>query len=84
MPRPRSAAEARWLSRVQRDSDADSDADGLQPILTAREAAALLRISLSTLYKHVSEGRYASAVIRGRPLRFLRDELIACVRAERR
>lgn len=46
------------------------------PILTPEEAATLLRIKVSTLYRHVSEGRYAAAVKRGKPLRFWRDRLI--------
>lgn len=48
----------------------------LPPILTPEEAAGLLRIKLSTLYRHASEGRYGSAVKRGKPLRFWRDRLI--------
>ena len=46
------------------------------PILTPEEAAGLLRLKLSTVYRHVSEGRYNSAVKRGKPLRFWRDRLI--------
>ncbi len=46
------------------------------PILTPEEAARLLRIKVSTLYRHVSEGRYGGAVKRGKPLRFWRDRLI--------
>jgi len=46
------------------------------PILIPEEAARLLRLQVSTLYRHVSEGRYASAVKRGKPLRFFRDRLI--------
>ncbi|RIK67109.1 MAG: DNA-binding protein [Planctomycetota bacterium] len=45
-------------------------------ILTPQEAAGLLRLKLSTLYRHVSEGRYAAAVRRGKPLRFWRDRLV--------
>lgn len=45
-------------------------------ILTPQEAAGLLRLKLSTLYRHVSEGRYGSAVRRGKPLRFWRDRLV--------
>ena len=40
------------------------------------EAAMLLRLKLSTLYRHVSEGKYSSAVKRGKPLRFWRDRLV--------
>ncbi len=46
------------------------------PLLTVQEAAALLRLKVSTVYRHVSEGRYASAVRRGKPLRFHRDRLV--------
>lgn len=46
------------------------------PILTLEEAALLLRLKPSTLYRHISEGRYASAVKRGKPVRFWRDRLI--------
>lgn len=46
------------------------------PVLTPGEAARLLRIKVSTLYRHVSEGRYRAAVKRGKPLRFWRDRLI--------
>ncbi len=48
----------------------------LPPILTPQEAADLLRIKVSTLYRHVSEGRYHPAVKRGKPLRFWRDRLL--------
>lgn len=49
---------------------------GLPLIMTPLEAANLLRIKISTLYRHVSEGKYASAVRRGKPLRFFRERLI--------
>jgi hypothetical protein len=48
----------------------------LPPILTPQEAAGLLRLKLSTLYRHACEGRYSGAVKRGKPLRFWRDRLI--------
>lgn len=48
----------------------------IPPVLLPQEAANLLRIKVSTLYRHVSEGRYAMAVKRGKPLRFWRDRLI--------
>ncbi|HEY1687030.1 MAG TPA: hypothetical protein VGG19_19885 [Tepidisphaeraceae bacterium] len=48
----------------------------IPPILTPHEAADLLRLKLSTLYRHACEGRYASAIKRGKPLRFWRDRLI--------
>jgi len=48
----------------------------LPPVMTPIEAAMLLRLKLSTLYRHVSEGRYSGAVKRGKPLRFWRDRLV--------
>ncbi len=48
----------------------------LPPILTPEEAAGLLRLKVSTLYRHASEGRYGSAIKRGKPLRFWRDRLV--------
>lgn len=48
----------------------------IPPVLTPEEAARLLRVKISTLYRHVSEGRYRGAVKRGKPLRFWRDRLI--------
>ncbi len=48
----------------------------LPPVLTPEEAAAVLRIKVSTLYRHVSEGRYSGSVKRGKPLRFWRDRLV--------
>ena len=47
-----------------------------QPVLTPEEAAGLLRLKVSTLYRHVSEGRYSGAVKRGKPLRFWRNRLV--------
>ena len=49
---------------------------GYPPVLTPEEAAKLLRIKVSTLYRHVYEGRYHKATKRGKPLRFWRDRLI--------
>jgi hypothetical protein len=48
----------------------------LPPVLLPQEAAALLRLKVTTLYRHVSEGRYNGAVKRGKPLRFWRDRLV--------
>ncbi len=50
--------------------------ENLPPVLIPEEAAAVLRIKISTLYRHVSEGRYSGSVKRGKPLRFWRDRLI--------
>ena len=52
------------------------DATGWPAILTPQEAAGLLRLKVSTLYRHVSEGRYAGSVKRGKPLRFWRNRLV--------
>ena len=57
-------------------NELESALNTLPAIMTPIEAAAVLRIKLSTLYRHVSEGRYNSAVKRGKPLRFWRDRLI--------
>lgn len=46
------------------------------PIMTPQEAADILQLKLSTLYRHISEGRYSKAVKRGKPLRFWRDRLV--------
>ena len=46
------------------------------PTLTPEEAAQLLRLKISTLYRHLSEGKYCGAVKRGKPVRFWRDRLI--------
>ena len=45
------------------------------PIMTVDEAARFLRISKSTLYSRVSQGRYRDAVRRGKPMVFFRDRL---------
>jgi hypothetical protein len=50
--------------------------NNLPPVMIPIEAAMLLRLKLSTLYRHVSEGKYSSAVKRGKPLRFWRDRLV--------
>ena len=49
---------------------------GYPPIMTVDEAARLLRISRSALYKQVARGQYRRAVKRGKPMRFHRDLLI--------
>lgn len=46
-------------------------------ILTPEQAAKLLQVAKTTLYRKVSEGCFTSAVRRGKPLRFWRDRLIA-------
>jgi len=52
------------------------DQQSVPAILIPEEAAELLRIKVSTLYRHVSEGRYSGSVKRGKPLRFWRDRLV--------
>jgi predicted DNA-binding transcriptional regulator AlpA len=46
------------------------------PIMTPNEAAGILQLKVSTLYRHISEGKYGRAVKRGKPLRFWRDRLV--------
>jgi predicted DNA-binding transcriptional regulator AlpA len=53
------------------------DATTYPPILDVHQAAALLQVSIHTVYRAVSEGRFKTAVRRGKPLRFWRDRLIA-------
>lgn len=50
--------------------------NGYPPILVPDEAAGLLRIKTTTLYRHISEGKYRKSVKRGKPLRFWRDRLV--------
>jgi len=64
------------MNRKLRQVELEAALGRFPPILTPQEAANLLRIKISTLYRHVSEGRYGSAVKRGKPLRFWRDRLI--------
>jgi hypothetical protein len=52
------------------------DASKFPAILTPPQAAELLQVALTTLYRKVSEGCFKSAVRRGKPLRFWRDRLI--------
>jgi len=64
------------MNRKLTQTELDAALGKLPPVLTPDEAAQLLRLKLSTLYRHVSEGRYGSAVKRGKPLRFWRDRLV--------
>ena len=57
-------------------TELESALNNLPPVMTPVEAAAVLRIKLSTLYRHVSERRYSGAVKRRKPLRFWRDRLV--------
>lgn len=52
------------------------DAEKYPAILNASQAAELLGIAKSTLYRRVSEGAFRSCVRRGKPLLFWRDRLI--------
>ncbi len=45
-------------------------------ILNPDQAAELLQVAKTTLYRKVSEGSFRAAVRRGKPLRFWRDRLI--------
>jgi hypothetical protein len=47
------------------------------PILSLGEAAELVKLRPQTLKRKVSEGLYAKSVVRGKPLRFWRDRLVA-------
>ena len=53
------------------------DGSAFPPILDVHQAAALLQVSIHTVYRAVSEGRFKTAVRRGKPLRFWRDRLIS-------
>ena len=64
------------MNRKLQQAELDAALKDRPPVLTPDEAATLLRLKLSTLYRHVSEGRYAGAVKRGKPLRFWRDRLV--------
>jgi excisionase family DNA binding protein len=55
---------------------ASIDTDRFPVILTPDQAADLLQIAKTTLYRKVSEGAFKCAVRRGKPLRFWRDRLI--------
>lgn len=47
------------------------------PILSLSEAAGLAKLRPQTLKRKVSEGLFASSVVRGKPLRFWRDRFVA-------
>jgi len=46
------------------------------PILSLDEAAKIVKLSKQTLRRFVCEGKFASSVFRGRPLRFITQRLI--------
>ncbi len=64
------------MNRKLTQSELNAALDSLPPVLVPEEAAKLLRLKVSTLYRHVSEGRYGGAVKRGKPLRFWRNRLV--------
>ena len=64
------------MNRKLTQPELESALKDMPPVLMPDEAARLLRLKISTLYRHVSEGRYGGAVKRGKPLRFWRDRLI--------
>lgn len=64
------------MNRKLTQQEIESSLHQYPPILTPEEAATLLQLKMSTLYRHLSEGRYSSAVKRGKPIRFWRDRLI--------
>ena len=64
------------MNRKLTQQEMDSALGKYPPILTPEEAAGLLQLKVSTLYRHISEGKYGKAVKRGKPLRFWRDRLI--------
>ncbi|MCC6970567.1 MAG: helix-turn-helix domain-containing protein [Phycisphaerales bacterium] len=71
----------RQASRLAAAPSADEilaaiDGSRYPPILTVHQVAELLQLSVHTVYKGVSEGRYRGAVKRGKPLRFWRDRVI--------
>lgn len=52
------------------------DVERFGPVLTVDDVAALLKVSVATVYRWSSENRFSGAVRRGKPLRFLRDRLL--------
>ena len=64
------------MNRKLTQQEMDCSLHQYPPILTPEEAANLLRLKVSTLYRHLSEGKYSRSVKRGKPIRFWRDRLI--------
>lgn len=64
------------MNKKLTQQEIESSLNQYPPILTPEEAAKLLQLKLSTLYRHCSEGKYSGAVKRGKPIRFWRDRLI--------
>ena len=64
------------MNRKLTQQEIESAVNSSPPIMTPQQAADMLQIKVSTLYRHVSEGKYSHAVKRGKPLRFWRDRLV--------
>lgn len=64
------------MNRKLTQQEISSAVKDYPPIMRPQEAADILQLKLSTLYRHISEGRYSKAVKRGKPLRFWRDRLV--------
>ena len=64
------------MNKKLTQQEMDAALQNYPPVLTLEEAAQLLRLKISTLYRHLSEGKYNKAVKRGKPIRFWRDRLI--------
>lgn len=54
------------MNRKPSHNESKAGLKDLPPVLIPSEAAALLRLKISTLYRHISEDRYSSAVKRGK------------------
>lgn len=48
----------------------------MPPVIDVHQAARMVHLSSNTIYKHVSLGRYRSAVRRGKPLRFITERFV--------
>lgn len=58
-------------------SEIASMLDAYPPVVTVHQAARILNLSVSTMYKHLAQGRYRTAVLRrGKPTRLIRDRLL--------
>lgn len=78
-PKARSVRGRPWKSPptlTTEEIQAAVDPASFPPLLTVRQAAALLQMSHHTLYKLAGDRRYAAAAARGKPLRFWRDRLL--------
>ena len=64
------------MNRKLTQQELDSALHRYPPVMTLAEVSDLLQLKISTLYRHISEGKYHKAVKRGKPVRFWRDRLI--------